>query len=79
MGVDQLVDESGRLDLVEVADALAEALDGEVLDGVLFEVVLGDDAWPWLLARDVAARLVDVDGRVRTTPAWDASGFEVSE
>ena len=42
-------------------------------------VVLGDDAWPWLLARDVAARLVDVDGRVRTTPAWDASGFEVSE
>jgi thiamine biosynthesis lipoprotein len=42
-------------------------------------MVLGDAAWPWLLARDVAARLVDVDGRVRTTPAWDASGFEVPE
>ncbi|WP_226963755.1 FAD:protein FMN transferase [Nostocoides sp. F2B08] len=42
-------------------------------------MVLGDAAWPWLLARDVAARLVDVDDRVLTTPAWDASGFEVSE
>jgi thiamine biosynthesis lipoprotein len=42
-------------------------------------MVLGDAARPWLLARDVAARLVDVQGRVRTTPAWDASGIEVSE
>ncbi|MGA8044725.1 MAG: FAD:protein FMN transferase [Dermatophilaceae bacterium] len=41
-------------------------------------MVLGDAAWPWLITRDVAARLVDVDGRVRTTPAWDASGIEVS-
>lgn len=39
-------------------------------------VVLGDVAWAWLLERDVAARLVHVDGRVRTTPAWVASGIE---
>lgn len=41
-------------------------------------MVLGAAAWSWLLARDVAARLVDVDGRVLTTPAWDACGIEVS-
>ncbi|MFN2344293.1 MAG: FAD:protein FMN transferase [Dermatophilaceae bacterium] len=39
-------------------------------------IVLGDAAWTWLLERDVAARLVDVDGCVRTTPAWVASGIE---
>lgn len=41
-------------------------------------IVLGEDAWPWLLERDVAARLVDADGRVRTTPAWETSGIEVA-
>jgi FAD:protein FMN transferase len=39
-------------------------------------VVLGADAWDWLVAHDVAARLVDHDGHVTRTPAWTASGIE---
>lgn len=33
-------------------------------------LVLGDDAEPWLAARDVTARLVCVDGSVRAVGAW---------
>jgi len=39
-------------------------------------IVLGDDAWDWLTERDVAARMVDVEGHVTRTPAWTASGIE---
>ena len=39
-------------------------------------IVLGDDAWDWLLEHDVAARLVDDEGRVTRTPAWTASLIE---
>lgn len=39
-------------------------------------VVLGSDAVAWLTARDVAARLVGHDGRIRTTAAWDAAETE---
>jgi FAD:protein FMN transferase len=35
-------------------------------------IVLGDDAWGWLVARDVAARLVALDGTVHRTPGWPA-------
>jgi FAD:protein FMN transferase len=33
-------------------------------------IVLGDDAWDWLVARGVAARLVAQDGGVHRTPGW---------
>ena len=39
-------------------------------------IVLGDAAVDWLVERDVAARLVDHEGRVTRTPAWTASGIE---
>ncbi|HSO65939.1 MAG TPA: FAD:protein FMN transferase [Ornithinibacter sp.] len=39
-------------------------------------IVLGDAAWAWLVDHDVAARLVDVEGRVTRTPAWTASDLE---
>ncbi len=39
-------------------------------------IVLGAEAWAWLVAHDVAARLVDDRGRVTRTPAWTASGIE---
>lgn len=39
-------------------------------------IVLGDAAVGWLVDRDVAARLVDHEGRVTHTPAWTASDIE---
>lgn len=42
-------------------------------------LVLGEDALRWLLDRGVAARLVDADDHVTTTPAWDASGVDPDE
>ncbi|MGB7817691.1 MAG: FAD:protein FMN transferase, partial [Ornithinibacter sp.] len=39
-------------------------------------IVLGAGARDWLVEHDVAARLVDDDGRVTRTPAWTASGIE---
>jgi hypothetical protein len=41
--IDQFVDEPGRLDLVEVPDAFAEALAGEILHLGLVELVLGHE------------------------------------
>lgn len=39
-------------------------------------IVLGEAAWGWLVEHDVAARLVDDEGRVTRTPAWTASHVE---
>jgi FAD:protein FMN transferase len=39
-------------------------------------VVLGSAAYPWLVDRRVAARLVDHDGTVLCTPAWHDSDLE---
>lgn len=36
-------------------------------------LILGTDALDWLSARDVAARLVDDEDRITTTPMWDTA------
>ena len=65
--VEQLVDQPGGFDLVELADALAEALDGEVFDVGLIEVVLGDELLNQFallggaIPRDVCRRLAGAD------------------
>ncbi len=33
-------------------------------------IILGDQAWDWLLERQIPARLVDQHGKIRFTPQW---------
>jgi FAD:protein FMN transferase len=41
-------------------------------------VVLGDEAWDWLVAHGVAARLVARDGAVLSTPGWPDQAHELA-